>query len=436
MDPICPILHRLLIILQIVQIILFIVDSGCTKHVTRNLKLLINFVEKFLGMVRFENDQFASTLGYGDLVQGNVTIKRVYYVKRLNHNLFSVSQFCDADLEVAFRKSTCFIRNLQGNDLLTGTRGFDLYIIVLHECSSPTPISFMAKDSTTQAWLWHCRLSHLNFDTINLLSKNDIMNGLPKLKYVKDHLCSSYELGKVKHNNFKTKTVPSSKGRLHLLRMDLCGPIGLQAKVRVVRTNRGTKFLNKTLQNYFQEEGINHQMKTAQTPQKNNVVKRRNHTLVELARTMLSADKLPLFFWAEAITTTFTSARTTHVNAEEDNNEQAVDAQFEAYEFINPFATPFEILRVWELVDKPFGNNVIRLKWLWENKMGEDNIVLRNKERLMAKGYLQEEGINFKELFAPVARLEAIRIFIAYDVLVLVLSRNQGFNNDDALGLT
>nr|GEX20503.1 integrase, catalytic region, zinc finger, CCHC-type, peptidase aspartic, catalytic [Tanacetum cinerariifolium] len=105
---------------KIVQLILFIVDSGCTKHMTGNLKLLCNFVEIFLGTVRFGNDQFAPILGYGDLVQGNVTINRVYYVECLNHILFSVGQFCDADLEVAFRKSTCFVRDLQGNDLLIG----------------------------------------------------------------------------------------------------------------------------------------------------------------------------------------------------------------------------------------------------------------------------------------------------------------------------
>nr|GEY20351.1 integrase, catalytic region, zinc finger, CCHC-type, peptidase aspartic, catalytic [Tanacetum cinerariifolium] len=100
---------------QIVQLILFIVDSVCTKHMTGNLKLLCNFVEKFLRTVRFGNDQFTPILGYGDLVQGNITINRFYYVEGLNHNLFSVGQFCDADLEVAFRKSTCFVRDLQGH---------------------------------------------------------------------------------------------------------------------------------------------------------------------------------------------------------------------------------------------------------------------------------------------------------------------------------
>nr|GFA52598.1 Gag-Pol polyprotein [Tanacetum cinerariifolium] len=106
---------------SLVEIVLFIVDSGCSKHMTGNLKLLINFVEKFLGTVKFRNDQIAPILRYGDLVQGAVTIKWVYYVEGFNHNLFSVGQFCDADLEVAFRKSTCYIHDLKGNDLLTAS---------------------------------------------------------------------------------------------------------------------------------------------------------------------------------------------------------------------------------------------------------------------------------------------------------------------------
>nr|GFB64078.1 integrase, catalytic region, zinc finger, CCHC-type, peptidase aspartic, catalytic [Tanacetum cinerariifolium] len=181
-----------------VKIVLFIIDYGCSKHMTGNLKLLINFVEKFLGMVKFGNDQIAAILGYGDLVQGAITIKRVYYVEGLNHNLFSVGQFCNADLKVAFRKSTCFIRDLKGNDLLSGSRGTDLYLITLQDTNSPNPICLVAKATSSQAWLWHRRLSHLNFDTINLILKNDIMVGLPKVKFVKDHLCSSCELGKAK----------------------------------------------------------------------------------------------------------------------------------------------------------------------------------------------------------------------------------------------
>ncbi|GKD56303.1 retrovirus-related pol polyprotein from transposon TNT 1-94, partial [Tanacetum coccineum] len=185
---------------NLVEKIQFIVDSGCSKHMTGNLKLLSNFVEKFLGTV-----------------------------EGLNHNLFSVGQFCDADLEVAFRKSTCYIRDLKGNDLLTCSRGTDLYSITLQETSTPNPICLMAKATSSQAWLWHRRLSHLNFDTINLLSKNDIVTGLPKLKFVKDHFCSSCELGKAKRKSFHTKTTPSSKRRLQLLHMDLCGPMRVES---------------------------------------------------------------------------------------------------------------------------------------------------------------------------------------------------------------
>ncbi|GKE75813.1 retrovirus-related pol polyprotein from transposon TNT 1-94, partial [Tanacetum coccineum] len=129
---------------------------------------------------KFGNDQIAPILGYGDLVQGAITIKRVYYIERLNHKLFSVGEFCDADLDVAFRKSSCYIRDLKGNDLLTGSRRTDLYSITLQDSTTPNQICLMAKATSSQAWLWHRRLSHLNFDTINLLSKNNIVTGLPK----------------------------------------------------------------------------------------------------------------------------------------------------------------------------------------------------------------------------------------------------------------
>ncbi|GJR69475.1 retrovirus-related pol polyprotein from transposon TNT 1-94 [Tanacetum coccineum] len=142
-----------------------------------------------------------------------------------------------------FRAPTAL--DMEGNDLLIGNRESDIYTISLQETTSSTPICFIAKASPTQAWLWHRRLSHLNFDYINLLSKKDIVIGLPK----------------------------------------------------------GTKFLNKTLHAYFKEEGIEHQTSTPRTPEQNGVVERRNRTLVEAARTMLSASKLPLFFWAEAIAT-------------------------------------------------------------------------------------------------------------------------------------
>nr|GEX57649.1 hypothetical protein [Tanacetum cinerariifolium] len=520
---------------EIVQLILFIVDSGCTKHMTGNLKLLCNFVEKFMGTVRFGNDQFAPIIGYGDLVQGNITINRVYYVKGLNHNLFSVGQFCDADL----------------------------------------------KDETPEVLK----------EFLTMIQRN------------------------------------------------------LQAPMITVRTDRGTEFLNKTLNAFFKEEGIKHKTSTARTPEQNGVVERRNRTLVEAARTKLSASKLLLFFWAEVIKTAcYTQNRSiiisthekmkyhiindrkhlikylhifgcicyitrdgenldkmkekrdlcilvgysnqskgyrvynkrtriivesihirfdeikeasetsvandtsglvpqrqkasdydnpvlvpqlqdvsssedahvssqqeldllfgllydeffnvgsnpqdkqpttniqptsapstpTYVHAEENNDDQAEEDHLPDDEFTNPFCAPAHevaessshnignsnvptfnqpqvskyrwtkdhpleqvhgnpsrpvqirrqlttdpemcmfALTVWELADKPFGKSIIRLKWLWKNKKDEDQTVIRNKARPVAKGYAQEEGIDFEESFALVASLEAVRIFVAH----------------------
>nr|GEV22050.1 retrovirus-related Pol polyprotein from transposon TNT 1-94 [Tanacetum cinerariifolium] len=559
-----------------VEIILFIVVSGCSKHMMGNLKLLINFVEKFLGTVKFGNDQIASILGYGDLIQGAVTIKRVHYVEGLNHNLFSVGQFCDADLEVAFRKSTCYIRDLKGNDLLT------------------------------------------------------------------DHLCSSCELGKAKQKSFQTKTTPSSKRRLQLLHMDLCGPMrvasingkkyvlvivddysrytwtnflrskdktpevlidflrlvqrGLHAHVRIVRTDKGSEFLNLTLHAYFASEGILHQTSVARTPEQNDVDERWNRTLVEGARRMLSVAKVPLFFWVEAIATAYftqnrslvipqhektpyhlindrkpsvkffhifgslcyivrdgenldklkekakivttsneldllfslmfaellngssqssagttadtpnhrqqqhttplnnqarpeqtcqvltqapTVASTENINQVEmiEENAQVENDEHTFYQhhpsehrwtkdhpLEQVIGNPSQIVRtrrqlesngemcmfaftvsqtepknikeamvdsswiesmqeelhqfdrldVWKLVDRPLCKNVINIKWLWKNKRDEENTVIRNKSRLVAKGYAQKEGVDFEESFAPVARLEVVWLFIAY----------------------
>ncbi|GKE19168.1 retrovirus-related pol polyprotein from transposon TNT 1-94 [Tanacetum coccineum] len=270
---------------------------------TGNLKLLINFIWKFLGIVRFGNDHVAAILGFGDLQWGNSLITRVYFIEGLGHNLFSVGQFCDSDLEVAFRRNTCFVRNLKGVDLLKGNRTTNLYTINLYEMASSSLICLMACVTSTKSWLWHQRLSHLNFDTINDLAKNDLVTGLLKFKYHKEHLCPLCEQGKSKRASHPPKPVPNSKQRLHLLHMDLCGPMRiasingkryvlvivddysrytwvhflrskdeapeviktflkritvlLQSPVIIIRTDNGTKFKNQILKEYFDSVSAN-----------------------------------------------------------------------------------------------------------------------------------------------------------------------------------
>nr|GEX83260.1 reverse transcriptase domain-containing protein [Tanacetum cinerariifolium] len=180
--------------------------------VTRNLKLLINFVWKFMGIVRFGNDHVAAILGFG--------------------------QFFYSDLEVAFRRNACFVRNLEGADFLKGDGSTNLYTINLHEMASASPICLMAR--------------------------------LPKFKYHKEHLCPSCEQGKSKRVSHPPKPVPNSRQRLHLLHMDLCGPIRmasingkritvlLQSPVIVIRTDNDTEFKNQVLKEYFDTVGISH----------------------------------------------------------------------------------------------------------------------------------------------------------------------------------
>nr|GFA65767.1 integrase, catalytic region, zinc finger, CCHC-type, peptidase aspartic, catalytic [Tanacetum cinerariifolium] len=162
---------------RVVQIVLWYLDSGCSKHMTGDRLKLINYVEKFIGIVRLKNDQFAKIVGYSDYKLGDTIISRVYYVEGLNHNLFSVGQFCDGGLEVAFRQHTCHIRNMYKVDLLQGSRSTNLYSISLNDMLSASPVCLLTKASSTKSWLWHRRLNHLNFGTLNELARINTLSG-------------------------------------------------------------------------------------------------------------------------------------------------------------------------------------------------------------------------------------------------------------------
>nr|GEX83925.1 putative ribonuclease H-like domain-containing protein [Tanacetum cinerariifolium] len=526
----------------------------------------LNFVWKFLGIVRFGNDHIATILDYSDLKCGNITI-----TKRLP------SGGTLASLEIWM--------------VLTCSKAIVLQI------STP---------SISITWP-------------QLLPYNDLVSGLPKFKYAKEHRCPSCEQEKSKRASHPPKPVPNSKQRLHLLHMYLCGPmrvasingkwyvlvivddysrytwvhflktkgetpeviknflkkiyVRLQAPVIIVRTDNETEFKNKVLEEYFDSVGITHETSAAKAPQQNGVVKRRNRTLVEATRTMLLFSHAPLFLWAEAIATAcilktvplftdndredigklgakgdigffigysansvayrvynrrtkkiietmnvmfdelsamsceqnssrpglqtdahvpsqqelcllfsplydeFFTAGTSSVNKSSSptNNSNQQDTQpttniqptpapstptyvhakennvaesslhnignSNVHTFNQPQVSEYQwtkdhpleqvlgnpskpvqtrqqratnpemcmfTLSVWELVDKPFGKTVIRLKWLWKNKKDEDQTVIHNKARLVEKGYAQEEGIDFEESFSLVARLEAV----------------------------
>nr|GEX03191.1 hypothetical protein [Tanacetum cinerariifolium] len=232
-----------------------------------------------MGTVKFGNDHVAKIMGYGDYKIGNVTISRVYFMEGLGHNLFSIGQFCDSDLEVAFR-----------------------------DMMASSPICLLSKASKTKSWLWHQCLSHLNFGAINHLAKQCLVRGLPKLKFKKDHFCYACAMGKSKKKSPKSEDTNQEK--LYLLHMDLCGPMCVESVngkkyilvivedysrftwVKCLRSKDETadfiiKFL-KMIQVRL-KVGISHETSVARSSQQNDVVERRNHILIEAARTMTRA---------------------------------------------------------------------------------------------------------------------------------------------------
>ncbi|GJR72450.1 retrovirus-related pol polyprotein from transposon TNT 1-94 [Tanacetum coccineum] len=217
----------------------------------------------------------------------------------LGHNLFFVGQFYDSNLEVAFRQHTCFIRNLEGVDLLIGSRGNNLYTLSLGDKMASSPICLLSKALKTKSWLWHRRLSYLNFGAINHLARHGLVRGLPKLMFENDHLCSACAMGKSKKKPYKPKSEDINQEKFYLLHMDLCGPM------RVASVD-GKKYILVIVDDYSRftwKVGISHETSIARSQQQNGVVERCDRTLIEAAHTMLICAKALLHLWAEAVAT-------------------------------------------------------------------------------------------------------------------------------------
>ncbi|GKB95143.1 retrovirus-related pol polyprotein from transposon TNT 1-94 [Tanacetum coccineum] len=246
----------------------------------------------------------------------------------------------------------------------------------------PPPICLLSKALKTKSWLWHRRLSHLNFSAINHLASH--VRGLPKLKFEKDHLCYACAMGKSKKKTHKPKSKDTNKKKTLSFAHGSLWP-------NAWSTDNETEFVNQTLREYYEKVDISHETYVARSPQQNGVIERRNLMLIEAAHTMCTA------------------RRTKNLN----------------------------VLKSWELVldvSVPDEMMVITLKWIYKVKLDELGGILKNKARLVARGYRQEEGINFEKSFAPVARLDDIRIFLAYaahmNMIVYQIDVKTTFLND------
>nr|GEU70399.1 hypothetical protein [Tanacetum cinerariifolium] len=172
----------------VVQSVLWYLDSDCSKHMTGDRSRLRNFVKMFIGTIRFENDHLGAIM----------------------------------------RKYSCYVYDTDGVELIKGSRGSNLYTISVKDMMKSSPIYLLSKASKTKSWLWHHRLNHLKFGTINDLARKDLVRGLPRLKFEKDHLCFACQLGKSKKHTHIPKAENTNLEVLNTLRMDLCGPMRVQ----------------------------------------------------------------------------------------------------------------------------------------------------------------------------------------------------------------
>ncbi|GKB20475.1 putative ribonuclease H-like domain-containing protein [Tanacetum coccineum] len=212
---------------NVVQIVLWYLDSGYSKHMMGDRSRLRNFMKKFIGTVRFENDHFGAIMGYGDYVIGD--------------NMIS--------------KHSCYVRDTDGVELIKGSHGSNLYTILVEDMMKSSPICLLSKAFKNKSWLWHRRLNHLNFDTINDHARKDLVRGLPRLKFEKDHLCPACQLGNSKKHTHTPKAKNTNLEVLNTLHMDLCGPM----RVQIIN---GKKYILVIIDDYSRNGLLNLQQRT------------------------------------------------------------------------------------------------------------------------------------------------------------------------------
>ncbi|GJX73913.1 retrovirus-related pol polyprotein from transposon TNT 1-94, partial [Tanacetum coccineum] len=363
-----------------------IIKSISANKKEPNRSQLTNFVNKFLCTVKFGNDHVAKILGYGDYQIGNVTISRVYYVEGLRHNLFSVGQFYDSNFKFAFRQNTCFIHNLEGVDLLTGYQGNNLYTLSLGDMMASSPICLLSKASKTKSWLWQLRPSAMAGNRRPFSSE---LYGSCRPMRVASKLME------------RSTSIPSSLSMITLIYN------GKGVKKQIMEPNLLSNFALKI----YEKVGIsNGTIMLLHSPRANGVVEKTS------SKTHVNCDFDEL-----------TAMASEHNNSGPALYEMTPVIISSGLVPNPPPSTPVDrpspevIAPIVEVVaPEPVASTGSPSSTTVDQdtpspiKLDEMGGILKNKARLVARGYCQEEAINFEESFAPVARLDVIRIFLAY----------------------
>nr|GEV19512.1 hypothetical protein [Tanacetum cinerariifolium] len=382
-----------------------VINSGCSRHMTRNMSYLSDFQELNGGYVTFGgNLKGGKILGKGKIKTGKLDFEDVYFVKELKFNLLSILQMCDKKNKVLFTESECLVLSLdfklpdESQVLLKVPRENNMYNVNLKDIVLSGDLTCLfAKETIDESNLWHRRLEYINFKIFNKLVKGNLVRGLPIKVFENNNTCVACKKGKQHRASCKSKHVSSVNQPLFRLHMDLFGlkfvkslnkksycvvitndysrftwvfflatkdetsPIlktfitglenQLSLKVKVIRNDNGTEFKNPDLNQFCEIKGIKKKFSVLRTPQQNGIAERKNRTLIEAARTMLADSLLPIPFWAEAVNTAcYVQNRVLVTKPHNKTPCELLHGRTPSIGFMRPFDYPVTILNTLDLL--------------------------------------------------------------------------------------
>ncbi|GJV88690.1 putative ribonuclease H-like domain-containing protein [Tanacetum coccineum] len=384
-----------------------VIDNGCYRLMTGNKSYLTDYEEIDGGFVAFGgNSKGGKITGKGKIRTGKLDFEDVYFVKELQFNLFSVSQMCDKKNSVLFTDTECVVLSPdfkltdESHVLLKVPRKDNMYSVDLKNVVPQGGLTCLfAKAIPDESNLWHRRLGHVNFKTLNKLVRGNLVRGLPSKLFEINQTCVACQKEKKHRASCKTKTVSSISQPLQMLHMDLFGPTFVKSimkkmyclvvtddfsrfswvfflatkdetsgilkafitgienqinhRVKIIRCDNGTEFKNKEMNQFCEMKGIKREFSVARTPQQNGVAERKNRTLIEAARTMLADSKLPTTFWAEAVNTAcYVQNRVLVIKPHNKTPYELFHGRTPSLSFMRPFGCPVTILNTLDHLGK------------------------------------------------------------------------------------
>nr|GEY69542.1 hypothetical protein [Tanacetum cinerariifolium] len=335
-----------------------VINSGCSRHMTGNMSYPSDFEELSGGYVAFGgNPKGGKIFGKGKIRTGKLDFDDVYFVKELKFNLFSVSQMCDKKNSVLFTDTECLVLSPDfklsddSQVLLRVPRKNNMYNVNLKNIIPFGDLTCLfAKATIDESNLWHRRLGHINFKTMNKLVKGNMVRGLPTKVFENDNTCVACKKGNQHRASCKNEPDETSP----ILKTFITGLENqLSLKVKVIRSDNGTEFKNNNLNQFCRMKVITREFSVPRTPQQNVIAGRKNKTLIEAARTMLADLLLPILFWTEAVNTAFYVQNRVLVTKPHNNTHyELLHGRTPSAGFMRPFGCHVTILNTLDSLGK------------------------------------------------------------------------------------